>query len=140
MDLMLTYGGAVKALGNGRLGGYLVTFGTPEQTDTSLYRDFFTAQTDYAVDAWPAKSAVYYHHGLDEQLGKRRLGAGAMKTDEVGVWIETQLAMRDEWEQAVDTLAEAGKLSWSSGTAPHLLECEPVKNADGKVIAHQIKA
>lgn len=140
MDLMLTYGGAVKALGNGRLGGYLITFGGLQDADNSRYADFFTPQTDYAVDEWPAKTAVYYHHGLDKTVGKRRLGVGEMKADEVGIWIETQLALRDEWEEAIYALAEAKRLSWSSGSATHLTERHPVKSAAGVTIAHELKS
>lgn len=137
-ETLIAYGGAVKALGNGRVGGYLVTFGDADTPDLSQERDFFDATTDYAVELPGAKSTVLYHHGLDVKMGKRRLGRGEMKMDEVGVWIEAQLSVRDEYERAVYEMAKAGKLGWSSGTAQHLVEREPVKNADGKVIANRI--
>lgn len=137
-ETLIAYGGAVKALGNGRVGGYLVTFGDATTPDLSDSRDFFDAATDYAVDLPGAKSTVLYHHGLDGTMGKRRIGRGEMKMDNVGVWIEAQLSVRDEYERAVYKLAEEGKLGWSSGTANHLVEREPVKNADGKVIANRI--
>lgn len=121
---IVSYGGEVKALGNGRVGGYLVRFGDEMKTD--LTGDFFTAQTDFG-DA--QNSDAYYHHGLDAKLGKRVIGKGKLKRDDVGVWIEAQLEMRDEYEKAVYGMAEAGKLGWSSGTASHLIEREPAGKA-----------
>jgi HK97 family phage major capsid protein len=115
-DLVML-GGQVKALGDGRLGGYLVRFSTAQDPD--LTGDYFTARTDFgeAVD-----SPVLYGHGMDAKMGRRKLGNGELRKDEVGVWIEAQLALRDEYEKAVYQLAEAGKLGWSSGTASHLVE------------------
>ena len=118
MDEQMIYmGGAVKALGNGKVGGYLVRFTNAEELD--LEGEFFDAATDYGK---AQTSAVYYNHGLDPVIGKRVLGEGAIQAQDVGVWIEAQLELRDEYERAVYGLAEKGKLGWSSGTAPHLVE------------------
>ena len=120
MDEQLIYfGGSVKALGNGRVGGYLVRFTDEDETD--LAGEFFDSKTWYG-DA--AESPVYYNHGLDAKIGRRVLGKGALDLQDVGVWIEAQLELRDAYEQAVYSLAEKGKLGWSSGTAPHLVERE----------------
>lgn len=127
-ELIVFNGGAIKALGDGRLGGYLVRFGSPDQLD--LDGEFFNAKTDFG----PHKtSLVFYHHGLDPSLKRHVLDQdAALKTDDVGVWIESQLDMRNEYEQAVYHLAEMGKLGWSSGTAPNLIERAPV--AGGKAV------
>ena len=122
---LAAYGSEVKALGNGRLGGYLVRFGS--QNDADVEGDFFTADTDFGAHA---TSPVLYHHGMDAKIGTRVLDDGAsLKTDDVGVWIEAQLKMRDEYERAIYRMAEKGKLGWSSGTAPHLVEREEVGKA-----------
>nr|NIV34522.1 hypothetical protein [Anaerolineae bacterium] len=118
-EQLIMFGGAVKALGNGRVGGYLVRFTDEEELD--LMGEYFDAATDYGK---AGSSAVYYNHGLDPVLKKRVLGEGALDVQDVGVWIEAQLEMRDQYEQAVYGLAEKGKLGWSSGTAPHLVERE----------------
>lgn len=126
-DALVFYGGAVKALGDGKLGGYLVEFSDPTTKTGSpdLDRDFFAADTDYDLEE--NKSAtVYYDHGRDPVLKRRKLGRGRMRVDDVGVWIETQLNRSDEYEKAVYRLAELGKLGWSSGTAPHLVEKKSV--------------
>lgn len=122
-ETLVYLGDTIKALDDvGRVGGYLVRFGTPDDAD--LEHDYFDAATDFDVDAWPAKSRVYYHHGLDERLKNRKLGAGELRLDEVGVWIEAQLELRDGYEQAVFALVKQGKMGWSSGTAGHLVRRE----------------
>ncbi len=121
----VAYGQEVKALGNGKIGGYLVLFSTDAAPD--LTGDFFTRETDFG----PHKSSIaLYQHGMDETLGRRVLDpAATMEVKDAGVWIEAQLALRDEYEQALYKLAEKGKLGWSSGTAAHLVERERVGKA-----------
>jgi HK97 family phage major capsid protein len=123
-DTVVIDGGAVKALGGGKVGGYLVRF-TP-QGDYDLVEDRFDAkETDLGE---PARLPVLYHHGLDQTLKRRRIGAGNTKRDDIGLWIESQLSLRDEYEKAIYQLAEQGKLSWSSGAASHTVE----RVAEGK--------
>ena len=119
-EQLIFHGGAVKALGDGKVGGYLVRFTTEDEPD--LEGEFFDIKTDFGlVD----RSTVYYNHGVDPKLGGKRMGdIAALGLDDVGVWIEHQLDERNEYEQAVYQLAEAGKLGWSSGTAGHLVERE----------------
>ncbi len=120
---LVTVGTAVKALGDGKIGGYLVMFGDANTPD--LTGDYFTKDTDFDLDDGVGKSTVLYHHGLDATLKRRKLGRATLGTDDAGVWIEAQLALRDEYERALYGAAEAGKMGWSSGTAPHLVEREP---------------
>ena len=121
---LVYFGDAVKALGNGKLGGYLVRFTSDNEPD--LEGEFFTKDTDFGdIDS----SAVYYNHGLDPVLKKRRLSKAALKTDDFGIWAETQLKLRDEYEKFIYEMAEEGKMGWSSGTAPHLVEREQKGNA-----------
>jgi HK97 family phage major capsid protein len=121
-DPVVWFGGAVKALDDtGRIGGYLVRFSSA--ADPDLAGDFFTAKTDFGAQK---SSPILYHHGLDKSLKARMLGVGEIKTDDVGVWLEGQLSLRDEYEQAIFEMAKQGKLGWSSGTASHLVEREAV--------------
>ena len=119
--LLTLPGRTIKALGDGRIGGYLVTFGTPDTPD--LEGDHFTKETDFG----PLKtSLVMYQHGLDAQLGHRVFDAEAkLKKDDVGIWIEAQLALRDAYEQFIYDQIEAKRMGWSSGTASHLVEAVP---------------
>jgi hypothetical protein len=120
-DLLVVQGGEIKSLGGGKVGGYLVLFSDEDTPD--LTGDFFTKDTDFGLGSVP-RSGIYYDHGLDPVIGKRRLGEGEMRIDDTGVWIEGQLRMRDDYERAIDQLVGAGKLGWSSGTAPSLIEKE----------------
>lgn len=125
-------GGEVKALGEGRVGGYLVRFSTDDDPDLS--GEYFAPDTDFGE----AKTvSVYYHHGLDATLGKRKIGRAEIGADDVGVWIRAQLEMRDSYEQSIYALAEQGKLGWSSGTAAHVADREPTGKAV-KIIAWPI--
>lgn len=121
-EYLIAYGNEVKALGDGKVGGYLVRFSGPDAPD--LTGDFFTKATDFDTE-FPGRATVYYHHGLDKTLKRRKLATAQMTEDDTGVWVEAQLSLRDEYEKAIYKLAEAGKLGWSSGTAPHLVDREP---------------
>lgn len=123
-DTLVNFGAEVKALGDGRVGGHLIRFST--ENDPDLTVDYFDAKTVINV---PDNLPVLYHHGMDETIGKRVIGSAKAKTDDVGVWVEAQLNLRDEYERNVYALAEAGKLGWSSGALSHLVEREPVGKA-----------
>lgn len=127
-DVMVALGAEVKALGDGRVGGYLVRFSKAEDPD--LDGDYFDADTDFDPFDGEGKSTVYYHHGQNATLKRRKLGHADLRTDDdVGVWAETQLAMRDAYERLLYQWAEEGKLGWSSGTASHLVERTKAGNA-----------
>jgi len=126
LDKLITFGGAIKALGNGKVGGYLVKFTGADKPD--LERDFFTKDTDFDLEDGD-RATVYYHHGLDETLGNRKIGSGNMKKNDIGIWIQAQLSLRDEYERAVYEMAKAQKVGWSSGSLPWLVAREPVDGA-----------
>lgn len=125
-ETLVAFGGELKALGDGRVGGYLVVFSGPNDPD--LTGDFFTKDTDFG-DA--ADTDVYYHHGLDQRLGRRKLtvGKATLKKDDIGVWMEGQLALRDDYEKFIHDQAAQGREGLSSGTAAHLVEREQIGKA-----------
>jgi HK97 family phage major capsid protein len=130
-DTLLAFGGAIKALGDGKVAGYLVRYTDADTPDLS--GDYFPGGGACDFDAEDGdRVTVYYGHGFDPVLKHRKLGKGTLRFDDVGVWVEAQLQMRDEYERAIYGLAEAGKLGWSSGTLPNLVERED----EGK--AHRI--
>jgi len=118
-DMLLAQGGEVKMQSGGKVQGYLVRFSDADNPD--LEREYFDAKTDFALTK-AASCPIYYHHGQDPVLSKRVLGEGILKMDDVGVWIDGQIDARDKYEEAVRQLGLGHKLSWSSGTAPHLVE------------------
>lgn len=120
----VVYGGEVKALGNGKVGGYLVRFSTP--ADPDLTNDYFDASTKLV---YPSILPVLYHHGFDKTLGKRQIGNARLKVDEIGAWAETQLNMRDQYEKAIYEMVRAGKLGYSSGAIAKSVTRERVGEA-----------
>ena len=125
--VLCSSGTAVKALGEGRIGGYLVRFTDAARPD--LVGDFFTAQTELGFGAGATADRVlpvFYHHGQDAVVGKSIIGEAKVKLDDIGLWVDAQLQMRDEYQAAIYRLAEGGKLGWSSGAVAHLVERKSV--------------
>jgi HK97 family phage major capsid protein len=122
-DELVCYGDAVKDLGDGKIGGYLIKFSTARDPD--LVKDFFDAEKSM-IEIPMENVPVFYAHGRDSKMGKRILGRGSIKKDEVGYWLEAQLQQRDEYEKAVLAMVKAGKLGYSSGALPYLVDREPV--------------
>lgn len=128
-DTLVAFGGAIKVVGDdGVIGGYLVTFGNADQPDLSSQHDFFSKSTDFDFDDGDKRS-IYFGHGLDAKMGKRKIGKVAMKVDDVGVWVDGQLNLRDEYERAIYGMVKQGKLGWSSGAPSHLVERKSVGEA-----------
>lgn len=133
-DMLVSYGDAVKALDEGVVSGYLVRFSTDKDPD--LTGDFFTKDTNFG-DA--KDSYVWYHHKLPLKTEKGAILPAYTKTlgkskailskDNVGIFVKVSLDMRDEYEKAIYEMAKAGRLGWSSGTLPNLVDREPVGKA-----------
>ena len=127
-DFLINFGSEVKALdeSEGRIGGHCVLFGNPDQTD--LVGDFFTSSTD--IDDYPGKTVpLFFEHGLNEHLGKTKLGRASMKTDDVGVWFEAVLETRRAYLKKIMELIKKKALGVSTGAVSHLVERVPVKQA-----------
>ena len=116
----IAYGGAVKAIGGGKVAGMLIAFTDARNKD--LQGEYFQADTDFGLDGegWRLEGKpTLYHHGMDRTLGTRSLGEIIKaRVDDVGIWVEAQLNMRDDYEKAIYRMVEQGKLSWSSGALP----------------------
>jgi hypothetical protein len=115
-------GGAIKALGGGKVGGYLVLFTGPNSPD--LQGEFFTKSTDFFIENGD-KRPIFYRHGAHPVIKSRRLGSATLSIDDVGVFLEGELALRDNYEKGIYSLAEQGKLGWSSGSMGHLVTKKP---------------
>ncbi len=103
----------------GRIGGYLIVWGNHDQRD--LQGEYFTPATELGLE-WYDRRPVLYHHGLDGRLKAAVVGTiDTLRVDEVGVWAEAQLDMRQRYVHAVQQLVDKGVLGWSSGSLPHLV-------------------
>lgn len=123
MDLLTSTVDGIKSDRLGYVKGYLVRFGDTKTAD--LEGDFFTPQTDYGFPVSKGQRVplnVYYHHGMDAQVGKKSIGTGYIKMDDTGLWYEAQLDMADEYGSMIAKLCKQGKMGFSSGAAGHLVE------------------
>jgi hypothetical protein len=131
-DQTLIYSGeAVKALGAGRVGGYLIRFGTPDDHD--VQGDFFTPET-YVGRAVKGGVDVIFDHGMFKRhplamkLGNQVLGEGTISRREDGWYVEATLDIsRDDSIKAAYQEAEAGRLGWSSGSTDRMVRKTAVK-------------
>lgn len=121
----------VKAIGDGKVEGQLVRFSGPHDPDKSMFRDYFTKSTDFDSE-FPARTSIYYHHGLDRRVGKQRIGYGEMslKSDGSGIWIEGSLDMGNPNAVNAYKRVENGEMGWSTGTLMHLVERKSVGRAN----------
>lgn len=111
-----------------RVGGYLIVWGNPGQRD--LQGEYFTPATELALE-WFERRPVLFHHGLDTHLKAEPVGViDRLVRDEVGVWAEAQLDLRQRYGEAIRRLIERGVLGWSSGSLPHLVQVA----ADGRIL------
>lgn len=113
---------AVKALDeSGRVGGYLVAWGDENRRD--LHGEWFTPNTEFALDWYGVNRPALYHHGLDGNLQIKMIGViDSIKADSVGLWAEAQLDLRNEYVKHILGMVKRGLLGWSSGSLSHLVE------------------
>jgi hypothetical protein len=127
-DTLAFYGGAVKALGGGKIAGYGVLF----TKEADLQGERFTKETDLELEVGDRRS-IYYRHGVHPVIKDRKLGKATLtEIDDSGAFFEGELNLRDKYEKDIYRLAELGKLGWSTGSMPHLVRKER-KALDGPI-------
>lgn len=121
-DTRIAYGQSVKSTGMGRVGGYLVYFTDASRPD--LQGDYFSEKTDFG--GYPVRGALtLYHHGLDAELGASKIGEIiAVKQDHIGLWVEAQLDMANQYAAAIEKMVQRGVLAWSSGALPQSVQVD----------------
>jgi len=122
-DGVVYMGDAVKATRTAdgvKLAGYLVRFTNENEPD--LTGDYFEKDTDFDIDEFPIKKSTYFNHGFDDHFKRQKLGKATLSMDDFGIWAETIVQERDEYEKFITELADQGKLGWSSGSVGHLIE------------------
>jgi hypothetical protein len=135
-DTLAFYGGAVKALGGGKIAGYGILF--TSATDPDLQGEVFTKETDLELEIGDRRS-IYYRHGSHPIIKDRKLGKATLTMkDDAGAFFEGELNLRDDYERYIYKLAEMGKLGWSTGSMPHLVRKELM--VDGKHKAMALKS
>lgn len=138
-EICVYAGGAVKALEEeGRIGGYLALWGSPDETDATKDRDYFTPETDFGRFLG-GEIDVLYHHSFPAVKGRPNplydipLGVGTVRKDDVGLWLDGRMdlavpAVRTVW----DTIkADDDAYGLSSGAITHLYRRVPQPNGTG---------
>jgi hypothetical protein len=129
------FGGAIKSFevkGNvGIARGYTVRYTDP--SDKDLTGDYFIKATDLGANVANGYD-VFVHHRQPVNSNpammkyvKRKLRYPCKTTpDEIGLFCETLFDLADEYEAALfNGPVKAGKLGYSSGSAPHLVDKDP---------------
>lgn len=142
-------GGKVKSLGDNRIGGHVLVFTDKDNPD--LQGDFFTKGTDFFIDE-DSRIPILYHHGL-RGLGSLVLGKAKCNIDDVGVWMEGELAIRADYLKKHGLTAAKGKkivkalidmidsdegLGYSTGSLPHLVEVKAHDNGTEEFLSWPI--
>lgn len=116
-DILIAFGGEIKAMDDRRLAGWAVKFTSADDPD--LAGDFFADDTEYG----PAdKLPLYYDHGMNPAFGKKSIGTATLRKMDEGLWFEAELGKADEFEDYIIELARQGKLRASSGAVGHLVD------------------
>lgn len=110
---------AVKSLGDSRVGGYGILWGT--ETEKDLYGEFFTPKTAEILTIFEAMGKLpgLYDHAMNATMKSTVTGyIDTMKPDHRGVWVEEQLDQSQRYFDDIMFLIEQEKLYWSSGALP----------------------
>jgi hypothetical protein len=127
-DKNIYIGGAIKSLGGGRYGGYLVRYYEPNQRD--LQGEWFSEDTNFMLDEHPiVNKPVLFQHAMDAKMGAFTLGTfDKAVQDDKGVWAEWAISVRDErkeYMRHVQDMIEEGLLDFSSGAYPGTVRVNP---------------
>jgi HK97 family phage major capsid protein len=135
-DIIIGLGSSLKALGDGRIGGHLVLWGSPEQRD--FYNDYFTPET-YLGPADGNGVDVTINHRIVLKTGDqaadnalkglmvpifKRGGLKNVHRDDLGVFAEVMCNLSDQYDAMIYKLAGEGRLKFSAGASPHMIERE----------------
>lgn len=96
--------------------GWLCKQGYPDEIG-----DVFTESTDFHLEDG-AKLGVYFEHGQDGTLSKKRIGVGEVERRSEGLWIHADIFLPGGFGKALRKLSRDRLVGWSSGAVPGLVE------------------
>lgn len=89
----------------------------------------FTKSTNFCLDffqSWP----LCFEHGMDPDVGTTVVGrVSSWKSTPEGLWVQAQLDRSNKYWKAIQQLVDQGKLFFSSGSMPHMVE----KKTNGEI-------
>jgi hypothetical protein len=104
---------AIKSVGGGKVEGLLCRYSTPMATDVE--RDFFNKTSDFGVKDGQ-ELPVLWHHNLDPEK-RGVIGKGIVQHTDAGLWFQSWLNQRDEYERLILKMIEMGKAGYSGGAS-----------------------
>lgn len=118
-------GEKLKALGSGKVGGYLIAFGKPADAQG----EWFDPNVETHLDWFGGTTRpILFHHGqTDDDLDDVIEEIGSLYKivrDNHGIWAEGQLDMTNPRAVQVYNDVRRGKIGWSSGSSPHLAKTD----------------
>lgn len=136
-DLLITFGDAVKSLGDVQeghlvpIGGYLVRWGSAKEKD--IEGQYFTKNTYLGAHDGNGMD-TFINHGVPFMKGADdifdlHLHPVETQRDQVGLFAKTVLDLHNQFEKVLYELSQRGALKWSSGTAPNLVRVK----RDGRI-------
>lgn len=119
-DVMIAYGGELKALGDGRIGGLGVQF-----TGKDLEGEGFKPDTYFGARKGDGADCLFHHSlplkGIPKELTDYLFPPVKVTVQQLGLFAETVLDMANEYERMIYEMVEAKKLGWSSGAPGHMV-------------------
>jgi hypothetical protein len=104
--------------------GLAIPFGGPDYLGNKDFDgEAFGPDTDFALDWFPTGRPIIYHHGVHDAMKTAVQGRQLTSelTDE-GVFARGELDKSAKYHATVSKLIAQGKLFFSSGAVPHLVE------------------
>lgn len=127
---------AVKSVESGIVAGLMIPyygcFFPDGQNVKEKGRDFqgqyFDDKSKVGLDLYTQRP-VFYRHGLDPAVQRRAVGVvytKSLRQTPAGIWGQAQLILSDAYRSEIDKLIAQGKIYFSSGAAPNLVEIDPL--------------
>lgn len=135
-EIIVSFGGALKSVGDNAFEGYLVRFSSA--ADPDLVGDYFTKSTEFFVEDG-AVIPILYDHGLNATMKKTKIGRATVKYDDEGLFIKGELETAANYKKFVaeikKKLIDAGKAGLSSGAASHMVERKQIKKGINEIVS-----
>lgn len=116
---------AIKAIGEDRIGGYAILWGSETQKD--LDGQYFTEETEDLLTVFKAMGKIPWlvQHAADEVIKSVPVAeVTKLEPDSSGLWFEAKVIAHDLYKNYVSRLIAAGKLFSSVGALPASVKAE----------------
>jgi len=119
------YGGEVKADGAGVVSGKGIVFGSPDQPDSSYFKDYFTDES-FINKRDSFEVPLYFDHGMGTY--QDQIGDAVMTKGPDGWQVVAQLDLEDASGKQIYDMVKEGDYGFSTGALSHLVQRIESKN------------